>query len=202
MKLTRAGFSLLEVIVSITIFSFVIVAMLEFTSRGFQSFSSLNDRTSTIAKARGAFDLLSRELREARSGDNGAYPLALTTDNEIIFYSNVDSSADVERVRYALVGSTIRRGIIKPVGSPASYPAINETTALLVDNVVNNGAIPFFAYYNGNYSGSQAALVAPVSPTAVRYVVLTARIDENANKKPEAVEIRTSSTLRNIKDNL
>lgn len=202
MRRTRTGFSILEVVISITIFSFVIIAMLEFTTRAFQSFFSLNDRTSTIAKARSALELLSRELRETKLGDNGAYPLATTSENELIFYANIDSTNDIERVRYTLTGSNVQRGIIKPIGSPASYPVLNELTNLMVDDVVNNGAIPLFTYYNGNYTGSQAALTAPVNPSLVRYITFTVKIDEDVNNKPDAIEIKSSSTLRNIKDNL
>jgi prepilin-type N-terminal cleavage/methylation domain-containing protein len=201
MKHTRLGFSMLEVMVSISIFSFIVVAMLEFTSRTFQSVFSLNDRSATVAQGRETLDLLSRELREARPGATGAYPLATTTNNEIIFFANVDASSDIERVRYTLTGSTILRGIIKPTGSPATYPVISEVTTIVVRDVVN-GVLPAFAYYNGSYTGSQTALATPVTPTAVRYVTFTVRLDENVNKKPGPIEIKSSAALRNIKDNL
>ncbi len=196
----RQGFTLIEVVVTIGIFSAAIVTMLLFTARSYNSFFELNDRSTAVAKARQAIEALGRELREAQSSDNGAYALATTTATELSFYANVDGSSDIERVRYFISGSSFRRGIIKPTGNPATYPSGSEVVETIIDSLVAGPTV--FTYYPGTYAGSDPPLSAPVNTALVRYIVLAVRIDDTPGEKPEAIDVVTSASLRNLKDNL
>jgi type II secretory pathway pseudopilin PulG len=194
------GFTIIEVVVTIGIFSFIIVTMLMFTARSYSSFFSLNDKTSVVTKARQAVDVLGGEMREAQSSDIGAYALVSATATELIFYANVDASSDIERVRYTISGSDFLRGTIKPVGTPASYPPGNEQVKTIINALVPGSTT--FTYYPGTFTGSEAPLSAPVNPASVRYIVLAISLDETPGEKPEPIDIVTGSTLRNLKDNL
>ncbi|MFH0853336.1 MAG: type II secretion system protein [bacterium] len=195
------GFTIIEVIVTIGIFSFILVAMMIFVSNSYVSFFKLQDKTSVLSRARLALERLIGEFREAQSGDNGAYSLAIVSPNEIAFYSNIDSDSGVERVHYWLSGGTLWRGIIDPVGMPADYPAENEITNIITE-FVDNGATPTFTYYDGTFTGTQNPLIQPVNSTSVRHVGFFVSIDETPGEKLEAVVIESSATLRNLKDNL
>ena len=43
-----------------------------------------------------------KEIREARTSDDGSYPIEKARDKEFIFYSDIDKDGEVERVRYFL----------------------------------------------------------------------------------------------------
>ncbi|USN53929.1 MAG: hypothetical protein H6760_02050 [Candidatus Nomurabacteria bacterium] len=192
---------MLEVTVTIAIFSFIMVGVLSFIASSYQSYFKLNDRTSTLSKGRSAMERMLKEIRGARESSLGAYPINSATANEFIFYANIDSDDLTERVRYTLSGSTLSRGVIKPVGTPLQYLPANEVVSNLATDIYN-GATPTFAYYDDTYTGSEAALSFPVTATNVRYVQFTLKVDETPGSPPEAVELVSSATIRNLKDNL
>lgn len=200
MNKRRAGFTLLEVVVTIGIFTFIVVTVLAFTTRSFQSFFGLNAETSAISQARQALDRLSRELREAQTNIVGAYPIVSAGPNEIIFYADVDSDPDIERVRYSYSGTILNRGVIQPVGAPPSYPTNQERLTLIADHMYNT--IPVFTYYQGSFTGDQPPMSDPITLTDVRLVAFSVRIDEDTTKKPEPIILESSAALRNLKDNL
>jgi len=43
-----------------------------------------------------------KEIREARSGEDGSYPIVLAGDKEFIFFSDIDNDGKTERARYFL----------------------------------------------------------------------------------------------------
>lgn len=55
-----------------------------------------------ISEARRGIETMIKEIREAREGENGAYPVELAGDKEFIFYSDIDNDSKTERVRYFL----------------------------------------------------------------------------------------------------
>ena len=46
-----------------------------------------------------------------REGVNGAYPLQTLDDQELTFFSDVDSDGDTEKIRYYLIGNTLYRQV-------------------------------------------------------------------------------------------
>ncbi len=200
-KLSVKGFTLIEVSVTIAIFSLILVVMFAFIVNGYKSFFDLNARTSTLAIARQALEITTREIREAAQSDLGAWPLATTAATELIFYANVDSEPDVERVHYYQNNTDLMRGIIKPTGLPASYILDQETNSKIAKNVRNSGA-PIFYYYDQTYSGSSAELTPPVNPAAVHYIRISLTIDDDINAPPNPVNVISGVLIRNLKDNL
>lgn len=201
MRRNSQGFTLIEVIVTIGIFSLILVTMFTFIVNGYKSFRDLNARTSTLSIARQALEVAIREIREATQSDLGAYPLNLTSPNELIFYANVDSQTDIERVRYYLDGTNVIRGVIKPSGSPPDYRADQETHTTIAVNV-HNGSVPVFQYFDKNYLGSGSALAQPVDPALSRYIQITIIIDDDVNAPPVPVTVSSGVLVRNLKDNL
>ena len=197
----KAAFTLIEVVVTIGLFSLILVTMFAFVVNGFKSFRDLNARTSTLAVARQALERTIREMREATQSDLGAYTLNLTAANELIFYANVDAQTDIERVRYHINGTDLIRGIIKPSGVPLAYEADQETNTTIARNV-HNGATPLFSYFDENYTGSGSALTQPVVPATVRFIKITIIIDDDVNAPPNPVTVTSGATFRNLKDNL
>jgi hypothetical protein len=118
---------------------------------------------------------MSKEIREMRQADTGGYNLEEAAANEIIFYSNMDSTPDVERIRYFINGGCLKKGIIKPTGTPPSYVSANEQVSNINCNVANAAGEPLFAYYQG-YPAAGTLLAAPADVHLVKIVKIFLRI--------------------------
>jgi prepilin-type N-terminal cleavage/methylation domain-containing protein len=144
------GFTLIEVLVS--------AAILVLLGAGFVGLQYIYTQNQVIAwqgfeniqDANRLVSAMTREIRGARESENGSYPLVEALDNSIIFYTDSDFNGSAERVRYTLSGNQLVKGVIKPVGQPATYPAANEQVIVLTENVRNAGQPPFY-YYNGSW---------------------------------------------------
>lgn len=142
-----SGFTLIEVLIS--------AALLVILASGFiglQYIMSQNQVTAwksylSIEAANTAISSFSKEARDMRPSETGAYPLQTAGDKEIIFYSDIDHDGTIERVRYTLSGNTFQKGVIKPISNPVSYPPASEKVKVLTD-IVRNGTNPVFYYYN------------------------------------------------------
>jgi hypothetical protein len=55
-----------------------------------------------VDEARRWMEIMIKEIREAKPGDDGSYPIVLAQDKEFIFYSDIDKDGQTERVRYFL----------------------------------------------------------------------------------------------------
>ena len=108
-----------------------------------------------------------------------------------------------EQIRYFLSDKDLKRGIIKPSGSPLSYNSANEQISTLVTGI-NNGVSPIFEYFDSSYTGTSTPLVQPVQITQVRLVRVTLKIEEDTNptKTIGPVIVTSQVFLRNLKDNL
>jgi hypothetical protein len=144
-----------------------------------------------------------RDIREARQGDDGGWPIISAADNELIFFSDVTNDGRADRVRYFIQGTELIRGVIEPTTVPVSYPQANEKIQIIMSNV-SLGGKPLFTYYNGYY---------PVLPTGnpiptgsrllnTRLVTIYLRIDLTPNFSSLPFEASASVHIRSMKDNL
>lgn len=146
----QQGFTLIEVLVSAAILVILGAGFL-----GFQYILSQNQIAAwnsylTVEDANGITSQFVRELRDAREGENGNYPLIQAGDQEIIFYSDTDYDTVVEKIRYTLTSGTLTKGTTEPTGSPPTYSSDNEKTKVLTQ-FIRNGSDPIFYYYNKDW---------------------------------------------------
>lgn len=101
------SFSLIETMVAIAVFALILGAVatsivILYRTQGYSFQQSL-----AINEARKGIEVMVREIREAKHGDDGSYPIEKADDKEFIFYSDIDKDGETERVRYFLgtVGS-------------------------------------------------------------------------------------------------
>lgn len=145
----------------------------------------------------------SMELRTATVAENGAFPILEAGTNTLTFYSDIDDDGVVERVRYFLSGSKMRKGVIDPEGAPLSYVTSNESVTDQIQGVVNS-ATSIFQYFDSSYNGtasSTAPLSQPVNNSAIRLIKLTIEVDRDVRRPPGPVQVVTQAMLRNLKDN-
>lgn len=199
----RKGISLIETIVSLSIFSLALAILYTFFVQGFRFEAFATEQQLQIESARRSLRTMVKELREASAGDDGGYILQRADDFDIIFYSDIDSDLASERVRYFLDGTTFKKGVIEPVGDPPAYPEVNEQYSVLSE-FVRNETQPIFTYYNGNYPGDliNNPLPTPTRLTATKLLHIYLKINVHPDRAPEDTEITSEVQIRNLKNNL
>src|SRR3989339_808737 len=105
----QAGLTLVEILVSVGIFLIITTLVWLFIKQSyfFQSFAL--EQTTSINEAQRGVETIVKELREAAPADTGAYAIERADNFELIFFSDYDRDIAVERVRYFLVGSEIKK---------------------------------------------------------------------------------------------
>lgn len=96
------GFTLVEVLVSIFAFCLVMAAVTAFILMFYRTHSFEWEQSIAANEARKGIETMVKEIREARSGDDGSYPIEKADDKEFIFFSDIDNDNQAERVRYFL----------------------------------------------------------------------------------------------------
>lgn len=194
----KTGFTLLEILFAVSIFVMVSLVMGAFARNTWVYNSFISSSFNNLNAGRTTLKTMVAEIRTASSGDNGAYVVSAASNTSFTIYSDIDNDALKERVRYFVSGNSLRRGVIKPTGSPLGYTG-TEVITTLIPNITN---ATVFEYYDKNYDGTTASLASPIQIPSVRLVKITVTIDENPNRAPGPITLTSQVTLRNIKDNL
>jgi len=140
------------------------------------------------------------EVRSMGPSSNGSYPIESASETSFTFYTDIDGDGAFERVRYFVSGSSLRRGIIEPVGNPATYPLINET----VKDVTTNVILPpvasqsLFTYYDQNYTGSQMPMSSPIDVNRIRLIKATITSDRTPQDIKNRTDYSSTMLIRNL----
>ncbi len=102
------GFTLIETIVALGIFILALVGISGMVIYGYRTYRFSIEHARAVDEAKLGLQTMVREIREARWGQDGSWPIEKAGDKEFIFYSDIDSDGKVERVRYFL--GDIRQG--------------------------------------------------------------------------------------------
>lgn len=194
------GFTIIEAVIGVAIGSILLVALLRFLVVGYPLSKITFLQANSNETARIQLGRIAEALRKTRNSDSGAYALVEMLPQKIVFYANVDSDPETERVRYELDGTDLIRGVISPTGSPAVYDESTEDVAVITTHI-QNGATPIFTYYTGDYPADPTELT-PVDVTEVKYIQFYLLIDADPAVDPAAVEVRSQVQIRNLKTNL
>lgn len=203
LPLTNQGLSLIEAIVAIGIFIIIVVSWNIIVIQSYRTTSFGDDQQTAIREAREAIAVMVQEIREMSTAENGAYALEQADDNEIIFYSDVDSDVLTERIRYFLNGTQLQKGITEPSGDPLEYVTSTEIITTVADYVYNQSN-NIFTYYDGTYpySTSTNPLPAPARLISTKLIHVQLFITVDLNKAPETFVVESDVQLRNLKTNL
>jgi prepilin-type N-terminal cleavage/methylation domain-containing protein len=195
-----SGMTLVEILVVMAIGGIVIAVLTRGLSIGFpiSKITVLQARSTETARLQ--LGRIAKALRETRESDAGSYPLVEASPQRIIFYSDVDSDTDTERIRYELVGTNLERGVIKPSGDPIRYREIDEETSVVTSSV-QNGVADVFTYYTGDYPADTTPL-SPTDLTEVKYIQFNLLIDADPIADPGPVNLVSQVQIRNLKTNL
>ena len=194
------GMTLIEVLIVMAIMSGIVfvVAMFGLDISDFGIF--LGDTFTAQQEIQLTLTAMATEIRSMGPSENGSYAIESAASNSFTFYSDVDGDDVFERVRYFIVGNTLRRGIIEPTGNPATYSTFAETTRDLVHDLVVTASPSMFIYFDGNYDGSQNDLPIPVNIALIRLVKVSIVSDRTPNDQEARIGFSMTTVIRNLKD--
>lgn len=197
------GISLLEIVLYIAIFSIITVIVTRFIVQGYKVYYFGQEQNDAIRFAQRGVATMVKEIREARYGDNGAYPLEFADNQEFIFYSDIDQDDATERVRYFLEGTDFKKGVTNPSEvKPIDYNG--EETRTVLSQYVRNSADPIFYYYNGDWPKDTVnnPLPSPARLIETKLMRVYLRINVFPERAPDDFELESSTQVRNLKTNL
>lgn len=191
-KFNKNGFTLIEVITAVLIASILTVVVNRFIVQSYKSITFTSEQEEAIEQARDAIDIMITEIRSANFSEQGAYALLTTTEQNFIYYSDIDNDEETERIEYFLDGSELKRVITEP-GVLMDYSGASVTS--IIANYVNNQDDPIFIYYDSDYLE-----VSTIND--IRLVNIQLKINVTPERAPNDYWARTDIHLRNLKDNL
>lgn len=197
------GFTLIEMIVGIFIFSILALGIISLVSSVFVSSGKQGSLIADSDQARKLSGTIMNELRNAQISSIGAYPLDTVSAQTLIFYSNIDGGNDIEKVRYFIQNGDLKKGVIKPSGNPLTYNSGNEVATTVQKNIAN-GSSPLFYYYDGTYEGiTDNYLAQPVNVTDVKFIKLDLKVyNKGGLNNTNYYSVTASGAVRGLKDNL
>lgn len=197
------GFTLVEVIVASFIFCVITFGVTVFSSYYFKNYSFSFEQNQQQSIAQNGLTRMIKDIREARIGDDGSWPIVQADDNQFIFYSDVTNDGKADKVRYFLTGTILQKGIIEPTVVPVTYPSANEKIVNIATNIDTSGG-PIFKYYNGNWPSD--TINNPLTQTNrllnSRFVIVYLKINLSQNFAASPFELTSGTTIRSLKNNL
>ncbi len=193
-----AGFTLIEMLVYVSLAILLAVMGAEFVVGGLRSTTFAFEQDEAVQNARRVIDSFIREVRDAQSSERGDYLLLTVDEQELAFYCDTDSDGSVDLVRYFLDGSQLKKSITPATGTPIDYYPANAATVPVAD-YVNNQSEPIFTYYDTNN-----ALIASTTGNIddIRMIHMSLKINVDPSRAPQDYYVLTDVQIRNLKDNL
>jgi len=195
------GLTLIETLVTIFIFTLIMGVVVGFIIMAYQVHGYTWQQSMAIDEARKGIETMVKEIREAKSGADGSYPIEKAEDFQFIFYSDIDQDLAVERVRYFLQGTDFKKGVIDPTGWPIEYDSENEEIFIL-SKYVRNEATPVFTYYNKDWPGDiiNNPLPTPARLKETKLMEVYLRVNVDPNRPPQNFDLESFVQIRNLKE--
>ena len=199
-KYIQKGFTLVETIVVIGIFTIVMFALFQSITMFYKYNAYAIAQSNQVDLARRGMDIVIRDIREMTFADDGTFPLVLMQPNKIGFYSDIDRDNSVEYVEYELATTTtFTKRVYGATGNPPIYSSTPESTQILSDYVQNmNQSTSTFYYFGSN--GKLATATTTV--TDIVYVGMQIIVNIDPIRDPGQFMLRSSAALRNLKENI
>lgn len=198
-KTSKDGFTLMETLLALGISTIVLIALGYMARNIFFYNAYISEGLAYVDNSRRVLNTAVTEIREANIANTGAYAINSAKANEFIFYSDINHNGLKERVRYFLDGTTLRKGVVEPTGSPLTYNLTNEKTSTLMYNISNSS---IFSYYDKNYDGTSSSLSFPINVADIRLVKISLTANADTNRLTIDRSFSTQVSIRNLKDNL
>ncbi|MBP9771892.1 MAG: type II secretion system protein [Candidatus Pacebacteria bacterium] len=198
-RYTNQGFTLIEMLVTTSIMILISGAVMGSIMLLYKGNRFAMEQALAVENARRGVEQMVRDVREASYSDGGAYPVVAIGSTTIAIYSDLDRDNDVELVRFYLEGTSFKKRVTNPTGTPAVYNEANGVVQTLSENVRNvEQNLPIFQFYNS--AGTLLTSYGNVTP--VSFVKISLIVNVNPETLPNEYILRSSATIRNLKVNL
>src|SRR3989338_1809351 len=195
----RAGFTLFEVLLAIGISAVIVLAVGKFSDTISGVGVLLNNKLQTSQDLEQAFQVITTDIRSISPSSNGAYPIEAASTSSFVFFSDINRDGLYDRVRYFLATSTLRKGVVKPSGSPLGDPTSTEIITSVIPNIVPGGNL--FQYYGASATGTANPLPSPIDVSSVRIVKMALTADTSTSTSPRPTTMEATITIRNLRSN-
>lgn len=189
----QGGFTLLEVLIAMTIITMISVLIGKVTIDGFTRYQYLQYQANGSADLSNILNRVAKVIRGTTSIDTAS------TNTLTLYGYFVPQDVTVDKIRYFVTGTALQVGVIKPVGAAPNYtyPSANEVVTTITTNLTTSPN-PIFTYYDD--AGNQLANGFGIAQIKQIGIYLS------YNPSPHYLHINISTgtrvTLRNMKTNL
>ncbi len=197
----RQGFTLVETLVALTIFTLGIAATILVFAKTVKSKAyALEMGKSAFVVSRSIGDL-TQYLRRARQSDAGAYPIVSADKNDLVIFSDYDKDGTTERLHVYLSNGKVYMGVRDPSATfPITYAAGDAQTFQLAASIVNTATDPMFSYYNKDYPLDPDPVSTPADVSEIRLIRIFLKINIDPNRAPDNIQQETFVEIRNLND--
>lgn len=178
-----------EVVVAVGIGALLVAAVSLLVGTGFNRSREQFEQVLTTEDARVQLERMSDTLRAAQNNSDDDW-LILAEGHQIQIHANIDDDVEVEKVRYVLEETNLKRAVEQPGESENA-----QIVARSIRNVEQNQAL--FVYYDANGSPLDSA---SANANTVRQIEFTLLVDANEQQEPGIATVRTRITPRVVWD--
>jgi len=196
----QKGMTLVEMLIAIGIYTVLMLAITNSITTFYQYNAYALEQSNEVDNARRGVTQWNRDVKEMTTAEDGTWPMAISGEHRLGYYSDTDRDDSVEYVEYILASTTLRKFTYNPTGSPATYDLTTpDSEEILSEYVQNrNQATSTFFYYDNN--GVQLASTSPI--INIRYIQMQIIVNIDPDRNPGEFMLRSSLAPRNLKDNL
>lgn len=197
------GFSLLELLIVLAVFSFIIGGIFINLSQGQTRYQFEQEVAEVQQTARNAVDIMEREIKLAGFPIPSYYDVALnwTSANServaagfitlgatnLVFEADLAEDGIVDRVEYRLNGTTLERSARDKTAGGGAPAAVFQTLATNVTGLT-------FSYLNS--SGNTTTIPSEVRSVGILFNINTTSVDPQ-NRNRRTITIQTRAAVRN-----
>ena len=197
------GFSLLELLIVLAVFSFIVGGIFNNLTQSQKRYQFEQEVAEVQQTARNAADIMEREIKLAGFPIASYYDSALnwTSANServaagfitlgatnLVFEADLLEDGIVDRVEYRLNGSTLERSARDKTAGGGAPAAVYQTLATNVTALT-------FSYLNS--SGSATTVPSEVRSVGILFNINTASVDPQ-NRNRRTITVQTQAAVRN-----
>lgn len=197
-KKTTNGFTIIELMVGVSIFIIFMVLSSEYIIRGLKLTRFADEQETAVNTTKKILNSMVSEIRESAHSDTGEYLLDTVEPQELSFYSDIDSDIYKEKIRYFVDGHLLKKGIIEATSSPLEYPSGNEIITTEAE-YINNQDEAIFTYYDTNYNQIASSTA---DKNDIRLIHIFLKVNVTPEIMPADYLMNMDVQIRNLKDNL
>ena len=186
---SRNGFTLIEILVTLSIFILLFFVSANFITSSLRATAQEAEQAAAIKSARRAMDIMIREIHGATSSAHGDYPLAVVQPQNLTFYNDIDNDNKAEKISYYLSGTKLLRSVVES-GDDNTYSDV-AIISTLAQSVANE---PIFSFFDGDNNPASTI-------NSVRLISVQVEIKALGVRSPQPFFLKANAELRNLKDN-